>query len=296
MKKSLHTLLTAAMFAAANVSAVPAAAADNGAAVRPEVDPVETVSFGEKNSGKTYETIKESFRDDMWDFSSATTTKPALLYGSPWMFTTTTTSSAADDKEITTTSSEADEKETTTTGTFTTLFEPWMTTTTTTIPQPVYGPPLQDFLGDVNLDNIVDSFDVLAVKKMLIKGVERYSDGYMEAYYADMNNDGKLTLADLVILQKYLLGQVSKQELQKKYGYFYGSHNIEIEKIGDKVTDTATTTGKKPVVTTTTTSKFDPGSDIVISLYGIKPSIDIVREITEDSINKIKDTDFSEEK
>ena len=300
MKKNLHTFLTAAMFAAANVSAVPAAA-ESGTAVRPQVDPVEKISFdGENDNGwpqfgeKDYEAFMENIvTGTSWapygvygppayfDLTTTTTTEPMVLYGPPWVFTTTTTTS---------------EDEGTTTGMTTTMFEPWMTTTTTKLPQPAYGPPLQDFVGDVNFDGMVDCFDVLAVKKMLLKGTDRYSAANMEAYYADLNNDGKLTLADLVLLQKYLLGQVSKKELQEKYGYWYGSHDIEIEQIGSPVTDVTSTSGKKPTVTTTKISEFDPGSDIVISLYGIKPSIDIVREITEDSINKVKDIDLSEDK
>ena len=243
MKKSLHTLLTAAMFAVANVSAVSAsAAADNGKAERPVVDPVEKISLSDQEM--------EQWKEELEKITS--------------------------------------------TGVTSTQTAQFMTTTTTTAPQLVYGPPLQDNVGDVNLDGLVDSFDVLAVRKMLIKGVERYSDGFMEAYYADMNNDGKLTIADLILLQRYLLGKITKAELQDQYHDWYGSHNIKIEKIDSDTTD-VTTEENEPVFTTTFT-EFDPGKEIVISLYGIKPSIDIIKDITESSLNDLeKETPMDEE-
>ena len=151
-------------------------------------------------------------------------------------------------------------------------------TTTTTVPQPVYGPPIQDWVGDVNLDGSVDSFDVLSVRKMLIKGTDKYSDEYKEAYYGDMNNDGKLTIADLILLQKYVLGKVTKQELQQQFHYWYGSHDVEIEQIYPDVPGTAPE--NNPIVTTTTTTPYDPRQDVVVTLYGIAPIKDVITDFT----------------
>ena len=143
--------------------------------------------------------------------------------------------------------------------------------TTTTEPQPVYGPPLQDWVGDVNLDGSVDSFDVLSVRKMLVKGTDQYGEEYKEAYYGDMNNDKKLTIADLLLLQKYVLGKVTKQELQDQFHYWYGSHNVEIEKIEPPVPVTEPEDDPVATTTTTTTTTYDPRQDIVVTLYGIAP-------------------------
>ena len=183
MKKTIHTLLTAAMFAVSNAMAMPAVAED-GNTGRPVVDPVETIRLEDPNwnSGQQENDPQVTTTTKLIE---ATKTTTVTLYG---VCPSTTT--------------------------IRDIYQ--MTTTTTTAPQPVYGPPLQDFVGDVNFDGYVDSFDILAVRKMLVKGTERYSDAQMEAYYADMNNDGKLSISDLILLQQYVLGKVTKQELQER--------------------------------------------------------------------------------
>ncbi len=60
------------------------------------------------------------------------------------------------------------------------------------------------YAGDVTLDNRVDVFDLIAMRK----GVTTSSFASdTAAYAADVNADGENTVADLVLLSKFLLGQ-----------------------------------------------------------------------------------------
>ncbi len=58
--------------------------------------------------------------------------------------------------------------------------------------------------GDVNGDGIINSADLLAIQKHLLK--VKNLDGTVYATSGDMNNDGILNSADLLKIQKYLLG------------------------------------------------------------------------------------------
>jgi len=258
MKKTLRTVVTAAMFAAANMSAIPAAAGENAAVpdLRNDVEREAYRNFAPVyGPGPTYP-ITTTTTDLQENFITTTTTQTYPVYGVMPPRTTTTTINHEDDPFYNTTTTSD-------------LEEFFMTTTTE--PQPVYGPPLQDWVGDVNLDGSVDSFDVLSVRKMLVKGTDQYGEEYKEAYYGDMNNDKKLTIADLLLLQKYVLGKVTKQELQDQFHYWYGSHNVEIEKIEPPVPVTEPEDDPVATTTTTTTTTYDPRQDIVVTLYGIAP-------------------------
>lgn len=75
------------------------------------------------------------------------------------------------------------------------------TEVTEVIPQPAYGPPIAT--GDTNFDGVVDSFDLINMRKLFSKA--NYSVYYDRA--ADINEDGILTVADLVLMNRYLLGR-----------------------------------------------------------------------------------------
>lgn len=83
----------------------------------------------------------------------------------------------------------------------TAVTEETTTDVTEIIPQPAYGPPIAT--GDTNFDGVVDSFDLINMRKLFSK--ENYSEYY--SYQADINHDGKLSVADLVLMNRYLLGR-----------------------------------------------------------------------------------------
>ena len=92
--------MTAAMFAAANLSAIPSDAADNGGS-RMNVDPVETVTLSDRDWNR--EQLKEGENDGQevsttttspvttTEMTTLTNTTTQTLYGPPWMLRTTTT-------------------------------------------------------------------------------------------------------------------------------------------------------------------------------------------------------------
>lgn len=63
-------------------------------------------------------------------------------------------------------------------------------------------------LGDVTFDNVVDSLDLTAAKKGIIGSFRNN----VSALAADVNQDGSVNVADIVMLQKYILGIINKFE------------------------------------------------------------------------------------
>ncbi len=88
--------------------------------------------------------------------------------------------------------------EVTTTATFTT------TTTTTTTAPPV---TKEIILGDINEDGIIDVFDVVAMRKVLLRNEK--------SLQYDLNSDNTVGIADLVKLQRFILGS-QDSDLKKK--------------------------------------------------------------------------------
>ncbi len=56
--------------------------------------------------------------------------------------------------------------------------------------------------GDLNGDDIIDAFDMVLLRRVFIKGFDNKS----ALPAADINNDGQFNIADLVSLQRYILG------------------------------------------------------------------------------------------
>lgn len=63
-------------------------------------------------------------------------------------------------------------------------------------------------LGDLTLDGVVDTFDLIALRK----GLTGSFLSNLAALSADVNQDGKQSVADLVMLQHFLLGAINKFE------------------------------------------------------------------------------------
>jgi|GEM_PF-3031975 len=280
MKKSLRTVFTAAMFAAANLFALP-------------------VSAEEPASDDQWKTIGTDDAEMNWsgwdDFDYLAGQDQYSVYGAqsffgenrnndnwnnyswtvPALEDSDVTTTAADDDEQTTTTADDDEK-TTTTNSWNFDFYTTATTTTVTMPQLLYGAPyVRRYIGDINMDGAIDSFDMIALRKLLVKG---YGQSPASESYSDLNGDKKVNMADLILLQRYLLGKVN--ELIGGEGYLGFMENVDIEKIGSEE--------QNGNVTTTTTSFYDPREDIVVSLYGIKPAKDIIDQAiwqTKDNID-----------
>ncbi len=146
-------------------------------------------------------------------------------------------------------------------------------TTTEMQAQPTYGPEF--FCGDITHDNVVDTFDLIAMRQLFTKnklGKIPYSPE------ADLNYDGKVSLADLVTLNKFMLG--NKEYFTKETGVpttttektWYQSDPVttttEMEFVAvygppawfEESTETTTVPDEidEPDVTTTTEAQLDP--------------------------------------
>lgn len=176
MKKTERTALTAALFAAA-LNFIPTGTNDmSSSAASNDVAPAGVDEYNP--------------RDD----------EPIGMYGPPWMFEQTTAP---------------------TTEPLRTEVYPvygtmpaWTTVPVTTSYAPetddpicVYGPPpvLKKDLGDLDHDGRVTAFDMVLFRQAFIDGKYDMID---YARY-DVNQDGSIGIADLVMMQRYLLGQIN---------------------------------------------------------------------------------------
>ncbi len=226
MKKTIRTVLTAAAFAAAGVSAMTAVA-EGREPVRMEFNneterdvfkefygaygppPTSIPMWDELTTTEALETLTSTT-------TTLTTTMPRTVYG-PTSTSTVTTSEQEDIVEL----------------------------TTTMLPQPVYG-PAPTIKGDVNGDYTVDIFDSIAMRKAIL--FDEYADT-VNLHFSDLNKDGKISVGDLVILNKYLLGKIKDLD------------NYPAQKVDDD----------EVVVTTT----YNPRTDIVAPVYGPAPVYEI---------------------
>ncbi len=74
----------------------------------------------------------------------------------------------------------------------------------------VYGPApawTQHPRGDVNLDNVIDVFDLIKLKEMLLNANTKYDR------LIDLNDDDEFNIADVVMMGNYLTGRTAKYEL-----------------------------------------------------------------------------------
>ena len=254
MKKTIHTLLTAALFATANMSAMPVVAEDGGTVVKPET--AEPMSLGEQ-SEKEGDTDSVSADGVNYNILKATTKSMAPVYGPPP--TTTVNTTALIDVTTTTTQPVYGTQPTISLTSTTTSLPEWLMTTTTTTVEILYGPVVpRDRLGDVNEDGDVDIFDLVALRKILVSGQSRsfYSDNY-----ADVNFDRKVNMADLVRLQQFLLGKIDSL-YDGQWDFMRGK---TIEPVGGNNEQDIETT-------TTTTTTYKPGRVTTVTLYGIMPA------------------------
>ena len=230
MKKSLHSVLTAAMFAAALTtsaggSAVPAqgaAPAEAGLMELTEREPQDVYgppSWFETEPEKTEMTepvTQPAYGPPVWLETEPETTvtdiEPQPDYGPPhWDPLTETTAET--------------------------------TITTEPIPQPAYGPPWMFAApGDLNYDFSLDARDLTLLKRYLLSG--KMDDASYRL--ANVNGDGEIDKKDVKELIRMLTGKP------------------EDEDDPDVTTTAATQTATTETVTTTT----DPYWNVPVPLYG----------------------------
>lgn len=243
MKKTIRTVLTAAAFAAAGVSAMTAVAEGR--------EPVR-MEFNNETERDVFKEFYGAYGPPptsipMWDeittteaietITTTTTTMPRTVYGP----TSTSTVTTAEQEDV-------------------------VTLTTTMVPQPVYG-PAPVYMGDANMDGVVDIFDSIAIRKAIL--FDDYSNNNINRYFADLNKDGEISVGDLVILNKYLLGKIKDLE---NYPAMKEDYEAVVTTTYDPVTDRIQTAYGPPWLfysptseTTANVSETQPGADKMIS-------------------------------
>ncbi len=200
MKKSLHTVLTAAAFALSmnNATVMPTGAAEKNVTAKSSAeDIVKVTSRPEQPAYGTlpaYETTTSSVEDIVTTTNMMT--YPA--YGTIQPYTTTSTVETIINQFTTTVE---------------TVYGPpaWFTSTTTTediisttttMTYPVYG--VMQIFGDLNWDEKTDVFDLITLRKAIL------NNEYHLEY--DVNDDGEVGIADLISLQNFILGRYTTRD------------------------------------------------------------------------------------
>ncbi|MCR5600364.1 MAG: glycoside hydrolase family 11 protein [Ruminococcus sp.] len=83
-------------------------------------------------------------------------------------------------------------------------------------------------IGDVNRDNAVDIYDVIAVRRLLLT-----TEDYNVSFYQDVNGDCKLNISDLVALTRFVLGKTDKITVPEKERVYFADNFSET--VGSKV-------------------------------------------------------------
>ena len=81
-------------------------------------------------------------------------------------------------------------------------------------------------LGDINFDERIDSFDLVAARKGLIAGG---FDDSMTQKAADVNQNKELNVDDLVLLQKFVLGKIDEFPVEKP-----ATPAVDLQALGQK--------------------------------------------------------------
>ncbi len=227
MKKSLHSLLTAAMFAAAvTTSAGSVANAPNASAAPAENDLItETTTEPQCVYGPPEWFTSES------ELTDITGTEPQDVYGPPGWFSETETMTDVTRNDPPTvygpphwfTDTETEAATTTTTD------------VTVDIPQPAYGPPwMFAEPGDLNYDFTLDARDLTLLKRYLLEG--EINDRIDRL--ANVNQDGKIDKEDVKELIRRLTGRPEDEELPEE---------TTTAVVTDTTTDTTITTTVMPL-------------------------------------------------
>ncbi len=194
MRKTKRTILTAALFAA-SMNMIPAGTNDVNA-VASDYDPALEDIQDVYGPAPDYPTPEETTTATPDIPTLTTTTEPfqcVPVYGPPW----SSVSTEEKKPDMTTTSSDI----------------PLVTTTTEDPFQCVYGPPWymmpeEEWLGNLDEDDVVDVYDLLLLRQYITDGKGLTGWEEWDKMRADVNKDGEVGMADLITLQRYLLGSI----------------------------------------------------------------------------------------
>ena len=227
MKKSLHSLLTAAMFAAAvTTSAGGISNTQNASAAPVENDLItETTTEPQCVYGPPEWFTSES------ELTDITGTEPQDVYGPPsWFSETETITDVTRNDPPTAYGPPHWFTDTETEATLTTT-----TDVTVEIPQPAYGPPwMFAEPGDLNYDFKLDARDLTLLKRYLLEG--EINDRIDRL--ANVNQDGKIDKEDVKELIRRLTGRPEDEELPEE---------TTTAVVTDTTTDTTITTTVMPL-------------------------------------------------
>lgn len=203
MKKSLHSILTAAMFAAAVTTSVgnPTVSAQNSDApaesgLMQETERMQQGVYGPPNWFTTEP-----------ELTKLTDTEPQDVYGPPNWFSETETLTTTDvtrDIPPTVYGPPYWYTDTETEATVTTT-----TDVTEIIPQPAYGPPwIFAETGDLNYDGVLNAADLSLLKRAILDGIR--TDEIL--HLGDTNSDGTIDKKDVRELIRQLTGKPDEPE------------------------------------------------------------------------------------
>lgn len=138
--------------------------------------------------------------------------------------------------------------------------------------QPMYGPPM--YLGDFNYDMKVNAFDLILAKQLLTN--DDMPDWWSMKFSMDINQDGKFSLADVLLLNRYLLGEDVKLGVAQTEEPI---QPVSTEEPEDPVTETTTKLqnvyGPPPGYYTSTQAVPEPIQEVETEMqdvYGPPPS------------------------
>ena len=102
--------------------------------------------------------------------------------------------------------------------------------------------------GDINKDGIVDVFDIIPLRRIIL---ELLGDNFSYLYRADVNSDGMVNVADLVSLQRFILGAEKFNDTETTTAT---TTTTALTTTSSTLTTTITTTDNKSQITTSQTS------------------------------------------
>lgn len=137
--------------------------------------------------------------------------------------------------------------------------------------QPMYGPPM--YWGDFNYDMKVNAFDLILAKQLLTN--DNMPDWWSMKFSMDINQDGKFSLADVMLLNRYLLGQDVKFGGEPEEPLTTTATPVETDPVTEVRSELYGVYGPPPSFNTTTAAVPEPIKEVTTEMqdvYGPPPS------------------------